>query len=166
MLTHEQVGTLRGATAYDRDGSKIGTVEQVYLDDTTGTPEWATVRTGLFGLSESFVPLAEADLRDDGLVVAAGKDAVKNAPRVDADLEDLSPDEEAQLYRYYGLTPDDSAPRPDTQTEAMTEAGTEHAADTGGDAMTRSEEHLRVDTERRTAGRARLRRYVATENVE
>ena len=105
MLTHEQIGALRGATAYDRDGSKIGTVEQVYLDDDSDTPEWATVRTGLFGMSESFVPLAEADLRGDGLVVATSKDAIKNGPRVDADRGHLSPEEETELYRYYSLTP-------------------------------------------------------------
>jgi len=39
----------------------------------------ATVQTGLFGTKESFVPLAQADLTDDGLSVPYTKDQVKDA---------------------------------------------------------------------------------------
>ncbi len=60
MITKEQVNALRGTGAHDRDGREVGTTVQVYFDDENGSAEWITVRTGLFGLSESFVPLAEA----------------------------------------------------------------------------------------------------------
>src|SRR5690348_4068731 len=39
---------LIGRKAFDRNGDKIGTIDEVYLDDATGEPEWAAIRTGLF----------------------------------------------------------------------------------------------------------------------
>jgi uncharacterized protein (TIGR02271 family) len=45
-------------------------------------------------------------------------------------------------------------------------AQTEPGEATGGDAMTRSEEELRVGTAEREAGRVRLRKYVETEDVQ
>ena len=60
------------------------------------------MRTGLFGTKESFLPLQGAELTPDGLHVQAHKDVVKDAPRIDAD-QHLSPAEEQELYRYYGL---------------------------------------------------------------
>lgn len=94
---------LAGLTAYDRTGEKIGSVEQVYLDDRTGRPEWVTVKTGLFGMKQSFVPLSGARRQQDELHVAATKEAVKEAPRVDAD-QHLEPGQEQDLYTHYGLT--------------------------------------------------------------
>ena len=60
MIDRHDVTTLSGATVRTSQGDKIGKVAQVYLDDQTGQPEWVTVRTGLFGTKESFVPLAAA----------------------------------------------------------------------------------------------------------
>ena len=57
MTSQEQRRDLRGATAYDSDGDKLGEIGQVYLDDNTDQPKWITVNTGLFGMNESFVPL-------------------------------------------------------------------------------------------------------------
>ena len=157
MITTDQVHQLvsGGGTVVGPDGAKIGAAGQVYLDDETGQPEWVTVTTGMFGTAESFVPLAQASVEGNRIQVPYGKDEVKDAPRVDQDADGhLTPDEEAELYRYYGLS--DSS-----------YAATGH--DTSGpntdDAMTRSEERLRVGTEQREAGRARLRKYVVTENV-
>ncbi len=75
---------------------------QVYLDDETGRPEWVTVRTGLFGTKETFVPMSDASMADGGLAVPFSKDVVKDAPRVDVEGH-LSKQEEAQLYQHYGL---------------------------------------------------------------
>ena len=49
MFDETNIHQLRSATVVDRDGSKVGNVQQVYLDDTTGRPSWVTVNTGLFG---------------------------------------------------------------------------------------------------------------------
>ncbi|HEY8372100.1 MAG TPA: PRC-barrel domain-containing protein, partial [Pseudonocardiaceae bacterium] len=56
MITQDMVPLLFGDEVYDANGEKIGKVGQVYLDDETGQPAWVTVRTGLFGMKESFVP--------------------------------------------------------------------------------------------------------------
>ena len=84
-IDQSNIDTLIGQPVQGVDGEKIGDVGQIYLDDQTGKPEWATVRTGLFGTKESFVPVAEAQLTDQGLRVPYDKDTVKDAPRVDAD---------------------------------------------------------------------------------
>ena len=85
---------------YDSLGNKIGTIGQVYVDDETGQPNWVTVRTGLFGLAESFAPLDGAELRGGDPYVLPGEIDVKGAPRIDPDGS-LTPDEEEQLYTHY-----------------------------------------------------------------
>jgi len=85
MIDQASVPSLMGSTVRDSAGEKIGKVGQVYLDDTTGQPEWVTVRTGLFGTKESFVPLAAARVEGDELVVDIAKSKVHDAPRIDED---------------------------------------------------------------------------------
>ncbi|MGI5471038.1 PRC and DUF2382 domain-containing protein [Streptomyces sp. CA-132043] len=94
---------LAGLNVIDADGAKVGSVQQVYRDDATNEPEWITVRTGLFGTKETFVPLAGCTRVDDALRVPHTKDLIKDAPRMDADGH-LEPSEEERLYRHYGLT--------------------------------------------------------------
>ncbi len=177
MISNEQVRTLIGGEVVDNTGNKIGKVGQVYLDDTTGAPEWATVKTGLFGTSQSFVPLAQASMDGDRLRVPYGHDEVKEAPRVEDDAH-LSPQDEAGLYRHYGMS--------DTYGDTTGNVGTigDHDRDgvsddvegrtvgydtsgpTTDDAMTRSEERLNVGTEQVQAGRARLRKHIVTEQQQ
>jgi stress response protein YsnF/sporulation protein YlmC with PRC-barrel domain len=92
---------LIGHKAVDRNGDKIGTVDEVYLDDATGKPEWAAVRTGLFG-RDAFVPLATSDFVSDELRIPYDKSQVKDSPDFGVG-QHLSPEQELQLYRYYGL---------------------------------------------------------------
>src|SRR5215203_3061968 len=102
MRTLEDVQTWRGKKVIDADGDKIGTIEDVFLDRHTGAPEWATVKTGLFGLKSSFVPIRDAELMgEDDARVPFQKEQVKNAPKVDADGE-LSAEEERRLWEHYG----------------------------------------------------------------
>lgn len=166
MISTEKAREMIGATAYGSDGEKIGKVGQIFLDNSTGQPEWVTVNTGLFGTSESFVPLANARAEGDRVEIGYPKDLVKDAPRIDADQE-LSEDQETTLYRHYGI------PKQRTGTESEEAAtrppgavGHDMSGPTTDDAMTRSEEHLRVGTEGREAGRARLRKYVVTEQEQ
>jgi sporulation protein YlmC with PRC-barrel domain len=101
MRSLEDVQTWRGRKVVDADGDKIGTIQDVFLDRQTGEPEWATVKTGLFGLKSSFVPITDAELVDDDTVrVPYQKEQVKDAPRVDD--EDLSPEDERRLWEHYG----------------------------------------------------------------
>jgi uncharacterized protein (TIGR02271 family) len=179
-MTAFDVQTLSGATVVDPSGAKIGTVAQVYLDDSTGEPEWVTVKTGLFGTKESFVPLAASRLDGDQLVVEADKDKVTGAPRVEGD-DHISEQEEAEIYSYYGISGGQSSYGTTDTTGTTTgtvqtgtvsadrSAGYERSAgrDTSGpntdDAMTRSEEHLVAGTQQVEAGKARLRKYVVTD---
>src|SRR3954463_14552280 len=91
----------RGRTVVDRDGDKIGTFDELYLDE-SDRPAWGAVTTGLFGMRQTFVPLSEARADGDVLQVPFGKDLVKDAPNVDPDTQ-LAPEEEDVLYRHYGL---------------------------------------------------------------
>jgi uncharacterized protein (TIGR02271 family) len=178
VITQQDITTVIGSNAVDSDGDKLGKVGQVYLDDQTGSPEWATISTGLFGTSETFVPLTDATVSNGTLRVPYEKAKVKDAPRVDADQGHLSPAEEEELYRYYGVGTgttgytdttagytDTTAGHTETDTNRHGTAGHDTSGPTTDDAMTRSEEQLRVGTERVEAGRARLRKFVVTENV-
>jgi uncharacterized protein (TIGR02271 family) len=190
MIGTDMLDRVIGADVYDNDGDKIGTASEVFLDDQSGNPEWVTVKTGLFGSKETFVPLRDADLTGNGVRVPVSKAAVKDAPKIDQDGH-LSPEEESALYRHYSTsgTTTDSTQRIATDTTTTTgTAGTAGVAGTAGtagfqetnqhgtvghdtsgpttdDAMTLSEERLNVGTQRVEAGRARLRKYVVTENV-
>jgi uncharacterized protein (TIGR02271 family) len=175
VITQQDITTIIGSNAVDHDGDKLGKVGQVYLDDQTGRPEWATISTGLFGTSETFVPLTDASIDGGTLRVPYEKAKVKDAPRVEAEQGHLSPDEEAELYRYYdigtGTTDTETAgytgnaDRSDTDTNRHGTVGHDTSGPTTDDAMTRSEEQLRVGTEQIEAGKARLRKFVVTENV-
>jgi uncharacterized protein (TIGR02271 family) len=177
MFTDEEVRSLPDATAYDQAGQKIGRVATIYQDQATGEPEWLTVKTGLFGMKESFVPLALARQRGAGEVeLAASKDTITGAPQVDPDAE-LTKSEEEQLFRYYGLGYSERrSPTGLPETGQGVPGGTPttppgaHGRDVSGPttdtAMTRSEERMRVGTATEETGRARLRKYVVTETVQ
>jgi sporulation protein YlmC with PRC-barrel domain len=92
---------LIGRKALDRNGVKIGTVDEVYLDDATGAPEWAAVRTGLFS-RDAFVPLEPSEFADGVLLVPYDRSVVRDAPDFGVGRH-LSPAQELQLYHHYGL---------------------------------------------------------------
>ncbi|MCH6161168.1 PRC and DUF2382 domain-containing protein [Streptomyces marispadix] len=210
MISQEQIPAVVDHMIYDPDGKKIGEARHVFLDERTGEPEWATVRTGLFGTQETFVPIHEGRVVGDNIEVPFRRTQVKDAPHMDVSKGRLTEQQERELYSFYGLAWDGTAapgdetagaagtqqaPGADTSAGAGTgaagaagAAGTASTgtrayertgADTGAgagagtagfatgqDAMTRSEEHLRVGTERFETGRARLLKYVVTEEVE
>ena len=159
----------QGRTLKDRNGDKIGTVDAIYVDQQTDKPEWALVNTGLFGTKSSFVPIAGASPSGEDVVVQVEAQQVKDAPKMESDQE-LSEHEEAELFRHYGI--DYTTEGSVTATENAQVTGSRGAVgrDTSGpttdEAMTRSEEELRVGTAQRERGRARLRKYVVTEQVE
>ena len=170
MISSDQVDQVFGATVYDPSGEKVGDVGQVYFDDVTGDPEWVTVNTGLFGTSESFVPIHDAELSGGRLVVGHDKGHVKNAPNV-GNEQHLSPEEERALYAHYGVAWGTEPATETVQQTSQQATGTVPATghDTSGpttdDAMTRSEERVEVGTRSQEVGRARLRKYVVTEQV-
>ncbi|TDC04260.1 DUF2382 domain-containing protein [Actinomadura bangladeshensis] len=219
VQTQTQVRELMGMSVTDTNGTKVGTIKQVYLNDDSGSPEWVTVHTGWFGMRESFVPLSGSRKNKDMLQVPYDKETIKGAPNVDAD-EHLSHAQIVDLYRHYGVRPPggrrqggdaetardadrtagDRGPTGEagttetTETTGSTETGTAGPAGAAGMAVrpdragreqpamppqsaregaeapmteiTRSEEQMRIGTERHEAGRVRVHKYVETEMVE
>ena len=165
MITNDQARDLIGATVRTSDGQKLGKAGQVFLDDQTGNPEWVTVHTGLFGTKESFVPLAQAQLTDGSLTVPYDKDLVQAAPQVEGGDGHLDESDEASLYTHYGMTQGTSSyDKANSVDEAEGQSvGHDTSGPTTDTAMTRSEEQLHAGTEKVTTGKARLRKYVETE---
>lgn len=161
MITEEMTRDLIGRHAYDQNGEKIGKIGQVYVDDRNGAPTWATVNTGLFGMKESFVPLDNADVKGGDVALGVEKAQVKDAPHVGETAEHLDAREEEALRRHYGHWDPSAAAHGDGRREAGRDDRSGR-----GDAMTRSEERLRVDTEAEEVGRVRLRKYVVTEEQQ
>jgi uncharacterized protein (TIGR02271 family) len=171
MPTLQDVQTWKGETLYGgSDNDKIGEIADVYLDRSSGEPEWLAVKTGLFGSNVSFVPIAQAQRHDDHIHVPYEKSLVKDAPNAEADGE-LSPEEERRLYEHYNVEFGDFDYDAQYDSDRDSDRGREPVGrDTSGpttdDAMTRSEEELEVGKQSRETGRARLRKYVVTEEVQ
>ena len=161
MLEREQVLGSRGSNLLAEDGSKLGTIADIHVDRETQVPEWALVKTGLLKSGSNFVPLKEATAQGSDILVPYSSDQVKSSPGVDPDGE-LSQQEGAELYRHYGLdyseqSSDSGLPEGNTGQEGYDTSGP-----STDDAMTRSEEELRIGKSQREKGRARLKKYVVT----
>jgi uncharacterized protein (TIGR02271 family) len=130
----------------------------------------------MFGGKSSFMPLEGATSDGDDVRAPYTKAQVKDAPQMDADGE-LSQSDESALYSHYGIAYDESRsdsglPEGGASTGERTHRSEEQGTvghDTSGpttdDAMTRSEEELRVGVAKRESGRARLVKHVVTEEV-
>jgi hypothetical protein len=161
----------RGRTVVDRDGEKIGKLGELYLDEETSRPEWAGIAIGTLGRRQALVPLSEAQLVEEDVRLPFDKEHVENAPRVDPD-ETLSQEEEASLYRHYGLDYSTSGtvlPEEETGGAAAgaRQGGAAGAARPEGQAAPAGEgsSALEVGTEVRPRERLRLKKYVVTEHV-
>lgn len=103
MIDESSYRSLSGRDVIGQDGEKVGTVADVFVDDQTGRAEWVSIKTGLFGMRERFLPLQDAQVKGDQLLVPYGEDTLKEAPDVDVDDGRLSADHEAELFRHYGM---------------------------------------------------------------
>ena len=194
MADFNRIEDLANATAYDVDGDKVGGVKDVYVNDTTGQPDFVSVNHGLFGGGDSIVPLRGHTLRDGELHLAFPKERIEDAPDLDENGHLTTEDQDA-FYRHYGLenTQDvttyetgnrfaetgaagaagagagyAAGERTDVDTERrdVVDADRRDVADNGE--IVRSEEQLNVSKDRVETGEVRLRKYVVneTENVE
>lgn len=190
-MVQRNIHDLANATAYDRNGDKLGSVKEVYINDASGQPDFVEVGHGLFGMSSSVVPLRGHQLAGEELRLAFTKDRISDAPNFNSD-EHLSESDQQTIYRHYQLEGTDNVETyesdiRDHQRDAAGLAGggvgagvggavhdrdrvdtVDTATHTDGDSITRSEERLNVDKERVNAGQVRLRKYVVhdTETVE
>lgn len=182
-ISQNQTDALYAATVTTHDGDDLGAVTQIYLDDATGEPAWATVNTGFFGTRETFIPLTGAELHGNQITVSHSKSTIKDAPRVDAD-DHLSDSDQDELYAYYGLqgspTSDTSRgtggeptsnpgpnPGPNSDSNRDSNRGSDSNPNSNpgpnSDAMTLHEERVDVGTTSVETGRIRLRKHVVTE---
>jgi uncharacterized protein (TIGR02271 family) len=162
QMTMEELRGAQGQPVYAADGGKIGKIEEIFVDEQTGQPEWLALGTGMLGTKRVLVPVQSASRYEDGFQVPYSKDKVKGTP--DFDSDEISQETEAALYSHYGL--DYSEQRSDTglpqgAPPAPTGTGTSREDD-----IVRSEEELRVGKQETQAGRARLTKWVETEPVE
>lgn len=151
-MTQDQLSGLYNANVVDETGDKIGGVGQIYLDDQSDRPTWVTVKTGLFGTHETFVPLDHASMSGNDIRVPYAKSYVKDAPNIDADRH-ITPEEETELYRYYNVD----------QAGGAVDVDRDRVDVDRDDSVVRHEEELRVGKERVETGRVRLRKHVVTE---
>lgn len=101
-MAQSEINELQDATAWDSEGSKLGAVNEVHLERTTGAPGWVTVSLGLLNTREHFIPLAGSRFEGGDLHLGWTKDKISDSPEV-ASARELSADEERMLGDYYGL---------------------------------------------------------------
>lgn len=165
--TEEMYASWVGHTAYDPEGNKLGTIQDIYFDDESNQPEWITVKTGLFGKKANFAPLEGARTTDSGedLVVGYSQDQVKDAPKVDVDGT-LTADEEKRLYEHYGRPfggqgSDRSGDR--REPDRGREADRDRDLDRGADATRGAEAGTAREATGTSGTGLRLRKYTVTE---
>jgi len=105
------VAEWHGKMLVDREGEKIGKLQDVYVDVETDVPQFATVKEGLIGRHLTFVPLGGITVGPDELKVAVRKSQVEDAPDLEMHGDELSQADESGLYHHYELnyTPPDTA---------------------------------------------------------
>src|SRR3954465_13013940 len=102
MIPVESIADWRGQEVVDRNGEKLGKLEEVYFDGETDEPAFAAVKSGLVNKSITLVPPARASVGHAYVRGHQAKGDVKEAPSFDPDAE-LSLDDEASAYRHFGL---------------------------------------------------------------
>lgn len=192
MADFNRIEDLANATAYDVDGDKVGGVKDVYVNDTTGQPDFVSVNHGLFGGGDSIVPLRGHSLRDGELHLAFPKERIEDAPDLDENGHLTTEDQDA-FYRHYGLenTQDvttyetdnrfaqagaagaagagagyaagERNVETDVDTERREFADTDRRDVADNGEIIRSEEQLNVSKDRVETGQVRLRKYVVNE---
>ncbi len=152
-----------GHDVVDDDDTKIGSIEEIYVDDSSGQPEWLAIKTGIFGNKLSFAPIRGATARGDDLRLPFSKSVVKDAPKVDPEGH-LEPEEEDELYRHYGRERQDRHLGEDEHPDEGSGTDERDIADTG-DAAAHPERTQPTDEGVRRGGPVRLRKHVVTEDA-
>ncbi|MGW9626850.1 PRC-barrel domain-containing protein [Microbacterium sp. NPDC055521] len=165
MIESHKINSLFDADVVDADGSKIGTVKHVYVDPDGGQPLFVGVTTGWFGMSESFVPLRDADFDGEALHVEYDKDTVKNAPRIDADGSLTDEDIDRIQHYYEGGDTEASDDHSGVDDSGVDGSGYDDARQRADDRVTSRDDPLTGDPivvhdQRPPRKRIRIHRYV------
>ncbi len=97
------VAEWHGKMLIDRNGEKIGKLQDVYGDVETDEPKFGTVKEGFIGRHLTFVPLGSITIGPDDLQVVVTKDQVRSAPEIELHGEELSQAAESALYHHFEL---------------------------------------------------------------
>lgn len=162
-MDEQEIDRMVEATAYDRNGDKIGDVIEIYVNEETEEPTFVSVRSGVADGSERLVPVTGFSWDSDHVVLPYDRAVILESPRLGSGGE-LSASDEEELLAYYDSALAQSAS--DDDEEAGDDAG--GSADRSTDvseetSVTLAEERLKVDTEQVETGRVRLRKYTTTE---
>ena len=101
--TQWNVAEWHGKMLFDRDGEKVGKLQDVYVDVETDEPQFATVKEGLIGRHLTFVPLGGLQVGPDSLQLPVAKEQVRSAPNIELHGDELSQADESTLYHHYEL---------------------------------------------------------------
>ena len=101
-FTYGELKRWVGRPATDKFGLPVGLIADIYVDATTGYPEWLAIDTGLVGARLSFAPLVGASEDGENVNLAYEKSHIKDSPSIETGGR-LNEDEEDRLYRHYGL---------------------------------------------------------------
>ena len=109
-----------GYTVVDEGGSKIGKVDDLFLDE-SDQPEYFGVKMGFLGTSSTLIPADIATINNEqGFIeVSQPKSTVQDGPAFDDDRE-IAPEYENEVRSYYGLGPS-RAPAPTETTRRRTD---------------------------------------------
>lgn len=125
----QRLADLPGQTVYDSSDQKIGKIGRIWYDDETGQPEWTTVNTGMFGSSESFMPMSGLRSKARGqLRTSYSREQVRQAPHLDPSSGHLDASEEDRLHAHYGRIPSQRSGAESAQDEESTQAAGAQAA--------------------------------------
>jgi hypothetical protein len=92
-----------GKVIVDREGQRIGKLQDVYVDVETDEPQFGTVKEGFIGRHLTFVPLAGVVVGPDELRATVLKDQVTSAPDLDLHGQEMSRADESALYHHFEL---------------------------------------------------------------
>ena len=140
-----------GYTVYDNSGSKVGKVDDLFVDE-GDQPEYVGVKMGFLGTRSTLIPWEAVSSTDDEggtITVATDKETAKNGPTFDDDRE-ITPEFESEVYSYYGISrssgTDENGSYGSYYSEESTDAGTVGPGMTMGDTETGEfREHAATD---------------------
>ena len=146
-------------TVYDRDGDKIGKVDDLFVDE-NDQPEYIGVKMGFLGMSSTLIPweMCRADEGDRRIEVSVDKETAKNGPAFD-DYQDITPEYEERVHSHYG-------PSSSRESTGRGTYGNYYDDDEDELRVQRREEELRAGTREREAGRLNVRKRVRTDREQ
>ena len=100
-VTQARLEGLRGHPVSDRDGRRIGHLEEVYYGNRSQQPEWVGISMGFLGTKLVLAPVHGSSATGDGLAVAYSRELVDAAPELYED--DLDRELQRELIAYYRL---------------------------------------------------------------